>query len=231
MWVLDARKDAEKVWFPVVWEENKDTSNTIDYDIHEEITIDTSSIFNANNDTTTGMATVIPWVNAPKLLEGTSIYSNVANKTAQAIVNGSGSWIVEAVWDVKSWTIRPLSISSQQWWYTYKIWNYFNWVTNVPEAAIIAPASWIYLLKVTYYSSINSLYRYYDLYNNLTLIKTFRNDSYYSQTWSAYPTEEVYINATKGDQLAMYFHFYTNVSGRVWTTVWYSASVDIIKVW
>jgi hypothetical protein len=32
----------------------------VDYDIHDEITKDTSSVINANNDTTTGMATVIP---------------------------------------------------------------------------------------------------------------------------------------------------------------------------
>ena len=34
MWVLEARKDAEKVWFPVV--RRKDASNVIDYDIHEK---------------------------------------------------------------------------------------------------------------------------------------------------------------------------------------------------
>ena len=231
MWVLEARENAEKIWFPVVWETTKDSSDVVDYNIREEQTIEQSSVFDANNNTTTGMATVIPWVNAPKLLESTSIYNNVPNKTAQAIVNGSGSWFVEAVWDIKYWLLRPLSISEQQWWYTYIIWEYFNWVINVPEAAILIPASWIYLLKVTYYSSVNSLYRYYDLYNNLTLIKTFRNDSYYSQTWSAYPTEELYISATKGDKLAIYFHFYTDVSGWVWTNVWYSASVDITKVW
>lgn len=65
--------NAEKVGYPVVWEEVKDASNVIDYQINEEITKDTSWEINANNDTTTGMATVIPWVNAPKLLAETSI--------------------------------------------------------------------------------------------------------------------------------------------------------------
>jgi len=66
-------ENAEKVGYPVVWEEVKDASNVIDYQINEEITKDTSWEINANNDTTTGMATVIPWVNAPKLLADTSI--------------------------------------------------------------------------------------------------------------------------------------------------------------
>lgn len=73
MWVLSAREDAEKVWYSYVWEETKDASNVIDYDIREEQTIQSSSVFNANNDTTTGMANVIPWINAPKLLYSTSI--------------------------------------------------------------------------------------------------------------------------------------------------------------
>ena len=68
MWVLEARKDAEVVWYSIVWEEKKDASNVIDYDIHDELTLDNSSVFNANNDTTTGMANVIPWVNSPKLI-------------------------------------------------------------------------------------------------------------------------------------------------------------------
>lgn len=71
--MLEAREKAEKVWYPVVWEKVKDASNIIDYDIHDEITKDASAVINANNDTTTGMATVIPWVNAPKLIYDTSI--------------------------------------------------------------------------------------------------------------------------------------------------------------
>ena len=73
MWVLEARNDAEKVWYQYVWEETKDASNVVDYDIREEITKDASAVINANNQTTTGMANVIPWVNAPKLIAETSI--------------------------------------------------------------------------------------------------------------------------------------------------------------
>ena len=73
MWVLSERENAEKVGYPVVWEEIKDASNVIDYQINEEITKDASGVINANNQTTTGMATVIPWINAPKLIAETSI--------------------------------------------------------------------------------------------------------------------------------------------------------------
>lgn len=103
MWVLEAWQDAEKVWYPVVWEEKKDPSNVVDYDIHEEITKDASNVINANNDTTTGMATVIPWINAPKLKEETSIYwwwwvkiVEISDYTSvderQPIVNSILSW-------------------------------------------------------------------------------------------------------------------------------------------
>lgn len=70
---LEAWYKAEKVEFPEVWEAPKESSDVIDYNINEEITKDASAAFNANNDTTTGMATVIPWINAPKLLAETSI--------------------------------------------------------------------------------------------------------------------------------------------------------------
>ena len=129
MWVLESRKDAEKVWFPVVWEEEKDASNVIDYDIHDEITKDTSSVINANNDTTTGMANVIPWINAPKLIATTSIiwwtWWGWGWKTPQAsiqipiqyfnswqnyhltswirITNEWNAWFTEETWNVKVW--------------------------------------------------------------------------------------------------------------------------------
>ena len=64
---------AEEVWFNYVWEEKKEPSNVIDYNINSEQTKDLSAEINANNQTTTGMADVIPWVNAPKIRAETSI--------------------------------------------------------------------------------------------------------------------------------------------------------------
>lgn len=70
---LEARYKAEKVWYPVIWETTKESSDVIDYNINKEITKDASATENANNQTTTGMADVIPWINAPKLKAETSI--------------------------------------------------------------------------------------------------------------------------------------------------------------
>jgi len=64
---------AEEIWFNYVWEERKDPSNVIDYNINSEQTKDLFAEINANNQTTTGMATVIPWINEPKLIAKTSI--------------------------------------------------------------------------------------------------------------------------------------------------------------
>lgn len=74
--VLQARYKAEEVWYAVVGEKEKELPNVIDYNIKPEITKDASSVVNANNDTTTGMADVIPWINAPKLIEKTSIVTS-----------------------------------------------------------------------------------------------------------------------------------------------------------
>lgn len=134
MWVLDARKDAEKVWFPVVWEEKKDTSNIIDYDIHDEITKDTSAAINANNDTTTGMANVIPWVNAPKLIAKTSIIwdlwwevwfkaktiqftSSYSLTDAQAILDAYLDWY---------WVIPVMNLSDVAFRYYYPWYMHYN---------------------------------------------------------------------------------------------------------
>ena len=228
MWVLDARKDAEKVWFPIVWEAEKDQSNVVDYDIHWEITIDTSSVFNANNDTTTGMATVIPWVNAPRLLESTSIYRNVANKTWYVKTSASVSIRIDQ-WDVLTWLVRPVTIQDQWWAYTYSIWNYFNWYIEVPEACVVFPASWVYQIECTYYSKVNVFGRSYNVYINLDQIYHLQNDNYYSQTWSAYPTETFYVSANKGDQLAVYYEATCEWWG-TWNYTSVSVSMNITKV-
>lgn len=68
---------AEEIWYSIVWEEEKQQSNVVDYNIREEQTKDTFNTDNANNQTTTGMANVIPWVNAPKLIASTSIIGAV----------------------------------------------------------------------------------------------------------------------------------------------------------
>ena len=64
---------AEEIWYNIIWETRKDTRDVIDYNIREEQTKDTFAEKNANNQTTTGMANVIPWINSPKLLADTSV--------------------------------------------------------------------------------------------------------------------------------------------------------------
>lgn len=63
----------EEIWYWIIGAEEKLPNNVIDYNINKEITKDASNVVNANNQTTTGMATVIPWVNAPKILAKTSV--------------------------------------------------------------------------------------------------------------------------------------------------------------
>lgn len=130
MWVLEARKDAEKVWFPVVWEEKKDPSNVVDYDIHEEITKDTSNVINANNQTTTGMATVIPWINAPKLIASTSIIWWLGGGFWYAIISA------HVIANTNPWTVyieqKTFTISDEAWDLKFTQWA--NWIV-IPKTA------------------------------------------------------------------------------------------------
>lgn len=147
MWVLEARKDAEVVWYSIVWEEAKNASNVIDYNINEEITTDTSAVFNANNDTTTGMATVIPWVNAPKLKFSTSIYMDkeIIIPTVSAIM--SWTWGVVNRPDETSSSIRNMTVIDSRWteeitYYDSPKWTLYSWMK--------IPVAWTYQLDVTY---------------------------------------------------------------------------------
>lgn len=146
--VLEARYKAEKIWYPIIWERAKESSDVIDYNIQEEITKDASSVVNANNDTTTGMATVIPWVNAPKLIAKTSI-----------IWIDFNAWYV---WWVKlglrtlatnniPWNsdlyvyLDNLASESDKWWpYDFKFvaWKW-----------LVIPSQWTYKLECTFYST------------------------------------------------------------------------------
>lgn len=92
---LEVLKAAE-IWYPVVWQEIKDPSNVIDYNINQEQTKDASSITNANNQTTTWLATVVPWINAPKLKAETSIIWWWASKTTLSTASCSMSSMMQA---------------------------------------------------------------------------------------------------------------------------------------
>ena len=156
MWVLEARKDADVVWYSIIWEEVKDASNVIDYNINEEITTDTSAVFNANNDTTTGMATVIPWVNAPKLKLSTSIY-------VDKLEIPSVYQTLYGVWDITrpdepTTAIRSMTSQSSYWnmeftYFSSPSWILYSWMK--------APVEWTYSLYARYkYSSSTFWYTY-----------------------------------------------------------------------
>jgi hypothetical protein len=157
MWVLEARKDAEKIWFPIVWETEKDASNVIDYNINEETTIDNTSVTNANNQTTTGMATLIYWVNAPKILEKTSVYQNTE----------SLYWWVTATWTTRVTvvdaqienTIRNWTLSNQIGNIEFKVqndyWTLLTWLR--------IPKSWYYEIDIHWFHGSSTFSLDYEL--------------------------------------------------------------------
>lgn len=206
MWVLEARADAEKVWYPVVWEETKDASNVIDYNINKEVTIDTTSIFNANNETTTWEATLVYWVNAPQILEKTSIHQVVSPDKDywKVYASISGYRVDDSDWH--SWMWTP-SITEQWGQYVYSLWDYFNWYYFLNQKALLVPETWMYQVNCTYYSTVNQDNRKYEVYLNENKIKDLQDDWYYWQHWSAYPTESFIMSANKWDKIAVYMFY------------------------
>jgi hypothetical protein len=188
--VLEARENAEKVWYPVVWEEVKDADNVIDYDIRDEETKDTAAMINANNQTTTGMATVIPWVNAPKLLESTSIISAPRAWYIQATVDWNWGW------DYPPWEqqrIHDYVLSNE----VGKLKFTIIWATN---NMVVFPADWTYQIDITYPTQWSFHYFNTRIYDTNTSWK------FIDHTWhtgSAWPrdTETVVRDFKKGAKL------------------------------
>ena len=145
--VLEAWENAEKVWYPVIWEEEKEASNVIEYNINKEITKDASNVINANNDTTTWMATLIYGVNAPKLLEKTSVYRNTIIQWSSTLV-----FTHELIRpEDPAQRIREATITKNYGSLVFenrKMWSLVNWV--------VIPMSWTYQLEITYPAGSNS---------------------------------------------------------------------------
>lgn len=173
--VLEARYKAEKVWYPVVWEKEKTSEDVIDYDIREEQTKDISAIINANNQTTTGMANVIPWVNAPKLLEATSIISIKRAWYFKATFTWWRPEVHEPWWQE---TISDYVISDEVWSTHFTLsWN--------NKSRIVFPADWTYQLDIIYPKHWSSHYRVTRIYNNSSADRIVRH------VWTTWSTSDV----------------------------------------
>ena len=197
MWVLDARKNAEKVTYPVIWEEKKDVSNVIDYNINEEITTNKSATFNANNDTTTGIATVIPWVNAPKLIQTTSIYQNSEWNTLQATAYNSLTLYRP---NDNRWYIRTWNFSNVYW--TLKISNNAG---GTVWSGLVIPMSWWY--KIDMVCPSGSSVHAIDVSLRITRWWGWNDITLIDHTWaynSWTPTETITYNFNAWDALYAY---------------------------
>jgi hypothetical protein len=190
MGVLEARENAEKIGYPVVWENIKDADNVIDYNINEEITKDASGVINANNQTTTGMATVIPWINAPKLIASTSVTG-----IPEPDPEWSFYWTYVATWNTPTVTVVG-------WWASAYLsytmtegsnslpysWEIKNWWVEIPRW-------WGYSVTIRYFTMGQDEWRRYDhVYLNSTLVDSTSN--IYSST-----DHTITFNANKWDIL------------------------------
>lgn len=213
MWVLDARKNAEKIAYPVVWETQKDASNVIDYDIREEQTKDISAEINANNQTTTGMANVIPWVNAPKLIEGTSIISKKEIWYISATLNFTSQSITSS-WN---YPFTPTSITDEVWEYHFtKEWEF-----------VYIPVDWAYHLQITRPASVYSSSHTHRWDTTITSRDwTVAQDSWPHSTWRN--TSEVDVLLKKWNWL--HIEWFCSWGSSLYPVVWWVV-IKIARVW
>ena len=145
--MLEAWEKAEKIWYQYIWEESREPSNIVEYNINKEITKDASNVINANNDTTTWMATLVYGVNAPKLLEKTSIYNKTVIQWSSTL---TFTHELERPEDPAQ-RIREATIVKDYGNITFenrKMWSLVNWV--------VIPITWTYQLEITYPAGSNS---------------------------------------------------------------------------
>lgn len=217
MWVLEAWEWAEKVWYPIIWEKIKDADNIIDYNIQKEVTKDTSAEINANNQTTTGMATVIPWVNAPKLIAKTSIIWidfdawfqwGVQFRFYEATPNPS----IPANSDKSIMVTRMTVERDERWPYDFK---YIN------GKGIIMPSNWTYELTCIYsWAGSSWLSATFDAIVGWQIAHT-------SASMTGETTETFNINAYKWQSLIFRANFHNWTASAI--TAWYIVWVTIAK--
>ena len=205
MGVLEPRENAEKVNYPVVWEDIKEADNVIDYNIREEITKDDTAKINANNQTTTGMAQVIPWVNAPKLIATTSIYGDLWGDPSTVVINGTSS-------------AHPL------WSFTYvsTVGNYWS-----ASNKLVAPEKWAYSIEFTcwdnqiWYTPDTWHYDDYQILVNWTVVATVNTPL--RLVW----TVKCAVELNKGDEIQ--FNYIYDNSPTSAKTRYFTATVT--KLW
>ena len=146
--MLEAWEKAEKIWYQYIWEEIREPSNIVEYNINKEITKDASNVINANNDTTTWMATLIYGVNAPKLLEKTSVYRNTVIQWSSTLTFNNvlqrpddSSWRIRSATIVKNYgnidfTNKEVETYNTNWAQVY----WYNWV--------VIPITWGYEITI-----------------------------------------------------------------------------------
>ena len=120
-----------EIWYNIVWEPVKDADYVIDYNIREEQTKDAFAEKNANNQTTTGMANVIPWVNSPKLLLDTSIiWTKIVNISNYQSVDEWQNVVNKVIW----W--EHLCVLCKFTAYSNTIFFYFTPCSYTPSQSI-----------------------------------------------------------------------------------------------
>lgn len=201
--------EAQEIWYPVVWQEIKYPPNVIDYNINQEQTKDTSSITNANNQTTTWLANVIPWVNAPKLRAETSISWISAWTSITMMSNVSVPIRYNSSWEYKqldSW----ITILNEWWaWFTEASWTVYVW------------RKWIYNITVNIPFVFSSSW-----YNKTITIKN--NWSSIFQAITALNENKTFtfnFGLNKEDQLT----FFCQVSGSSWALLDWTMSIIFVK--
>ena len=222
--VLEAWEWAEKVWYPVIWEERKDASNVIDYAINKEITIDTNATWNANNETTTWQATLVYWVNAPKIIQSTSVYDKNYNQLWDIQVSYSRYISVPSWWSV-SYIDYNLNLVSLDWIYNFQIWSVIIWWTIYKDSIIYIPENWIYNIKWTFNSADYCTTTVYARKNEYPWELLWQASKHGNATW----TIDLTVNLQKMDYV--WFDYKAQMDSTWIVSFTHYLNATITKIW
>ena len=119
----------EIIWYPVVWEKEKTADNVIGYSIREEQSVLDYSVLNGASFVSNWEATLIYWVNAPKIISDTSIVERAKRELSWCSIAWNFWYVYLSAYSNET-TYATYTISDIVWDYVFETTTYwwYSWV-------------------------------------------------------------------------------------------------------
>lgn len=176
----------ETIWYPVVWEKEKLADNVIGYNIREEQSISDYSVLTWASSVSNWQATLVYWVNAPKIIADTSIVWDL--------------WWFKPIWAKIEWSwdgisrptdtlinLKYQTISEQYWDDGF---TKFTWA-DIYTSWILIPATWTYEIDAIYNTASSTFGWRYDY--KKALWGWSASPTIHSFTWPYSSSQSLYV--------------------------------------